>query len=244
MLIASLATYKPRIKDVLWDAVDSLADQVDYVWINLNNHPKLTDEDLEYVLNRVESYDNVFLHSVFDNYGDLSKFTQLVYEYPESGNTYLICDDDLIYPSDYAENCKRILDIEGCPLSFGGKKLKKPPYRNFRGSFKTWTHVLKGSERKHYIDLPLTCVTALRRNMLHPEIEIEPKYKNKGDVLMAKWVKQSKTNLVCPKFSEGYFKYNGKMKGKETIWDDMRQNPKVEKDLAKLLTELHNTSLI
>jgi hypothetical protein len=244
MTIASLATYKPRIKDVLWDAVDSLHKQVNKLCINLNQHPELSDQEIEFVHDCVQDYDNVYVDVCFDDYGDLSKFTQLVREFPDSENIYLICDDDLIYPKTYVEDCKYLLNYLGNPISFGGKKLKQPPYRNFRGSFETWTHVLKGCNSSHRIDLPLTCVTALKRNMLHPDIQIDRKYKNKGDVLFGKWAKESGTTITCPNFSKSYFKYNEKMSGKETIWDDMRQNPKVEKDLAKLLTDLHNTEPI
>lgn len=241
MILASIATYKPRIKDVIWDAVESLSSQVDMVFINLNTHPELTEEEIASVRHKMKSYKNVVLKLIEKDYGDLSKFTQLIEDHPNSEHTHFICDDDLVYPKDYVSSSMKLLDRLNTPLSYGGKKLKNPPYKNFRGSFKTWSHVLKGSLNEHTIDLPLTCVTVLRRNMVHQNIKIDAKYKNKGDVLFAKWAKESGVNINCPKFEGNYFKYNDKMKGKNTIWDDMVQNSSVEKDLAELLTDLHRT---
>jgi hypothetical protein len=172
--------------------------------------------------------------------GDLAKFYPLSEGWVEDGQTLFICDDDLIYPKDFSE--KGLADAAKYGIvSYGGKGLKKQVHKNFRGSWSYRRGVFEGNSNPIRIDIPLTCVTVLEVEQLNntPK-DLDIRFRNKGDILMAKWSKLACINITCPEYEKDWFKYNPKMGEKETIWDDMISNPKKEKEIAALLNEMQN----
>ena len=233
MITASLATYKPRTKEIVWDAVESLKG-VDYIFLNVNTIPALTKEEVQHIRDKASKYDNLILSFVKEDLGDLAKFIPLTNGWLESGTTHLICDDDLIYGEEYPKICEKLIKEKGCSLSFGGKVLKKKNrYKDFRTSFDTWIHAFKGGEET-YIDLPLTAVTSLDPGMLK-NVELNLEFKNKGDMLYSLWCREKGVKILSPKFGTEYFKYNEKMGNTETIWDTMKTEG--EKSQAKILNK-------
>lgn len=92
---ASIASYPPR-QDMLRDTINSLIDQVDHLFIYLNNY----EHPPEFILKLRSKYKN--LHYIVDtnsSHRAAAKFYWL--QWHEC--YWLICDDDIIYPKNYAK---------------------------------------------------------------------------------------------------------------------------------------------
>ena len=251
--IAMLATYQPRFTKIVWDAVMSLAPQVDCIYITIN-YPYTESE--KYIFEKsamgVEEQTRtpVILKWLKEDIGDLAKFWPLVNVNFREDKTILICDDDLIYPGDYVARITEWIDggekeTNHPYLSFGGKKLKSElPYNTWKASWQKRISVFKGIELAEEIDIPLTGVTAFKRGSMARKLNYDLRFRNNGDLLMAKWARQSGATLICPAFAEGWLKYNSRMGNKQTIWDDMNASPEIQERTADLATEVMQTPII
>ena len=92
---AAIASYPPR-QDLLRDAINSLIDQVDHLFIYLNNY----EHPPEFILDLRTKYNN--LHYIVDT--NSSHRAAAKFYWLQLHECYwLICDDDIIYPKDYAK---------------------------------------------------------------------------------------------------------------------------------------------
>jgi len=91
---AAIATYPPRI-NVLPKAVDSLIDQVDHLYVYLNNYRDVPEFILNHPLRKKISY-------VLDSASE-KRAAAKFYWVNKIRGIHLTCDDDIIYPSDYVK---------------------------------------------------------------------------------------------------------------------------------------------
>lgn len=258
MTIATLATYHKRIYTIVWDAVRSLADQVDEIHININ--PPIDDLQRWRIEQMVQSISEkhiarIIVHYMDEDLGDLAKFYPLTH--PEEcsiSNTdlILICDDDIIYPPDYAETMRSHLPpcsmspAEGQEfiISLGGKVLGGGSrFDGFRTSWKQRIGFFEPVEREQLVHIPLTAGVAMLGGHLCYGFDIDTRFRNKGDILLAKYCKEQDIAIVCPAKPADWCKYNPQMAQAETIWGTMLANPEQERDIAVLLNEIFRTPL-
>jgi hypothetical protein len=110
LIMAQIASIPSRV-EMLKKTVESLRPQVDHVFVGLNNYSFTPD-----FLNEGE-------YKHFDNStGDAVKF----YDVENFNGYFLSCDDDLIYPSNYALTITAAVDKYDSIISFHGKKYTRP----------------------------------------------------------------------------------------------------------------------
>lgn len=124
---ASLATYPPRA-EVLRSTVAQLAKQVDRVHVYANGYAD-SSPDLAWI----EGYDNVVLHAGNDCAGDLGDVGKF-WRSGDAGTVQLHCDDDIVYPDDYAERMVQAVERTNRKAVVGvhGVLLLKPFWSYFR----------------------------------------------------------------------------------------------------------------
>lgn len=119
MIVAGVATLPDRV-DLLAQTVASLRPQVDLIHVFLNGHAKvpaylIDDPRVSWTLSPSNTGDTAKFHWGFNN------------PRPDPSTYVLTCDDDLIYPSDYAKTL--VLHCEatgGDPVGVLGGILREP----------------------------------------------------------------------------------------------------------------------
>ena len=247
--IATLATYRPRFDKIVWQTVESLLPQCDEVHININP-PYTIAEKAAFVARRdklnsltgKENKGRVILNFLQVDIGDLGKFYPLMVYYVHPSSIILTCDDDLIYPSDYAATILPRIYDRFAVLSFGGKRLyKKLPYDNWPNCIIDSTSIWIGSSHEKQVHIPMSGVSAFERWVLRPKLEIDVRYRNNADLQLALWARQDKAEVICTHFARGWFdydRYNQYMANQDTIWSEMNDSAKIQSKTAQLATEV------
>lgn len=247
-VIALMATYQPRFTKIVWDAVMSLAPQVDIIYLTVNNPYTPAEKHLlEMAAAGVHEQTGTTVHLTFllRDLGDLAKLWMLKHlAHMSPDTTILVCDDDLIYPADYADTTVRhLMSLHSngcCPyISYGGKQLlAKRPYTGWKESWARRVSVFGGNEVESIINIPLTGVTAFKLGQLLIPLNLDNRYRNNSDLLMAMWARRCRMFLTCPAFAKNWITYNSRMSNKATIWGDMLASPEIQKLTAALATEV------
>jgi len=239
MRIASIATYRDRL-EVLPDAINSLAPQVDLVQIYFNG--ELGWGEFR-TLGEKLNHKNWKLNIVEDQ-ADLSKFNA-IFDYPE--DIIFLCDDDLIYRDRYISRMERCLlhsqFIGSDVISLGGKVLKEGDELMNANNYKACCSKRYGCFMpnpeivfSNTLDIPLSGATVLQAKHFQ-DCVIDPKYKYAADIQLFKWCRD-KDLLIKRAFNcnKRLASYSPKMKGKETIFNSFTQ-PKAD-HVAKLIKEI------
>lgn len=207
-----MATYEMRY-DVVVDAIGSLYSQADKIIVADNDkrldcytnskvqivHPK---EDLQDVNKFIWLFeDKIFMDAIL-NY-------DLIH----------MVDDDLIYPSDYA-NKMRLAKSLSCPVCLHGKMISEHKGR-------LWDYrmgSLNNSDADRFLNVPGTgCLTITEKQaMLLKRAHIpgeEVEFIGGADFFAAHLIARCELPILGIKHSEGYLKYNDLMKGKATLWN-------------------------
>lgn len=245
--IALMATYQPRFTKIVWDAVVSLAPQVDAVHLTVN-YPYT---DAEKHLMRMtalgvkeQTGTPVILTFLKEDLGDLAKFYPMVKKEIDADTTILTVDDDIIYPQDYVTHINEWLDndlrSEKYPfVTFGGKILKSElPYKTWKESWDLRISVWEGSEAPQMVHIPLSGVSAFKRSALRDKLYYDTRYRNNGDLLLAAWVRRAGNMPMSVPFAANWFVYNPRMVNKQTIWDEVKHSPELQIKTGALATEV------
>jgi hypothetical protein len=259
-IIATMATYKPRLIKIVWDAAESLLPQVDKLYINVNPTPALDGLDTHLMQSAELELEKKYPGKLVVNYmkkdlGDLAKF----YPFKELGkskimlgadNLYLTCDDDLIYPADYvAVAIMQYQVLHSDVVSFGGKQLKgmfhTPKGKSYREMVAERISCFEGTDNAMHIDLPLSGVSVFKGGKLTQALaQVGMEYKNKADVALGQAVADIGGKCSTAKFTPQWIKYNGRMAGRPTIWDTMNQNKAFEAELVALVDKLRTKTAL
>lgn len=178
--IALIATQNKR-KDTLKMTVESLQDQVDQIII-YNNDEELTD------------------------YTDNAKFYWL-YQLPTPSYIFL-CDDDLIYPSNYIEKSIIFIERYGCIISWHGRVLQglgKHYYRDHL-MFPCLDTVLFEDGEVIKIDVCGTGVTCFRNDYFNPTDIYKADEKRMADLVFSLQASKEGKTIGLPEHEKGWIK--------------------------------------
>lgn len=189
MVIANLASIPSR-RESLIRTVKSLENQVDRIFIALNGYTDVPTEVREH-------------HHVNHrkNTGDAAKFHYYA-KAPTAGNTWLFCDDDLIYPPDYVAQC--IIHLTKHPtavLSYHGRRMFSRPVGSY---YRERSHAYRCLfDVNGYHDLGIdgtlgSGVMFFKSRTLEMNAR-DFKFKNMADIWAAKFaIEQGRKMIVCP----------------------------------------------
>lgn len=213
----------PDREEMLEKVVRSLRNQVNHVNVMLNGY-----DHTPFYLHKsgitVRHFDN--------SKGDAVKFYGL-------GNVrgYIFtCDDDLLYPEDYAdvmiaklkEHNNRVI------LTNHGRIMEDKPvsnsYTDRRGGIRnpdSKFHCLLDAPREAYLDIGGTGVMAWHSDYFFPDYEKITK-KNMADIWVHGFAREQECKILHNPHREGWIQY---LHPKHTIWDDHFENPQAQTDL-------------
>jgi hypothetical protein len=171
-IIANIATKGDR-PEQLKKTLNSLIGQVDH--INLYDNSK----------NKHDYTDNAkffYLQFLFQQFG-----TEPIY--------YLTCDDDIIYPPDYADDLKYHIDKYKCIVSYHGRVLKPTSKSYYRGH--TVYDFRQEQPKSIIVDVGGTGVMGFRTDYFNPKYIYESEYKCMSDLVFSLDAKKHNKTIVC-----------------------------------------------
>jgi len=158
LLSANLATYAARV-GLMRPTLESLVGQFDLlrVWLNDCEPPGWADE-----------FPRVVWHRGPDR-TDAGKFGFI----PQGGEYYCTCDDDIIYPPDYAERIREECDAVGPVVSFHGRYFDRFPIRSiYKGH--TRAHRCTWAGERLPLTIPGSGVACIDTNRVRLDIADDP----------------------------------------------------------------------
>lgn len=199
MRVAMIASV-PEREQMLEKTVESLRPQVDEIRVALNSYSHLPK-----FLNKAEVV-------MLDNEkGDAGK-----HYFADQFEGYLLsCDDDLIYPPDYADYMIAGVDKYKCACSLHGRVYKFRPIINFQMMFMGYP-CLSTVQLDTGVDIGGTGVMCWHTDILKIRYE-DFKSKNMSDLWFAKQCIEQGVKIMCLAHGGDYLKYQGPT---WTIWDE------------------------
>lgn len=206
----------PARENMLYHTVSSLVGQVNKVRVMLNGYKRIPDYFNSTEFNEVAE---VFL--LDNSLGDAAKF------YPGYKDGFLLtCDDDLVYPPDYAKVMTAHVEKFKCIISLHGRKMNPRPVSNSYTDRKATYHCLDDVKNFHIVDIAGTGVMALHTADFVPTIS-KMKVKNMADIWIAAQAYDKNMILMVAPHACGWLKYQAP-EIKNTIWGQQFKNPKLQ----------------
>lgn len=158
---------------------------------------KLTVESLINQCDELYIYDN----RAGIDYTDLSKFYRLS-ELSESCY-YFSADDDIIYPPDYIEHTRQLIDKYGTIITYHGRRLTGDLNKYYKGRHTVYD--FRGTQDQDlFVDVGGTGVMGFRTDLFNPVgIHLEP-YKCMSDLVLSRWAKNENQKIVCAKRKQNW----------------------------------------
>ncbi len=207
MITASLTTLPDRTK-ALKETVKSLLPQVDKLNVYLHGYKEMP-----------QFLKNKKIEVAFDlehgDRGDIDKMTWC----DEVKGYHLICDDDLIYPPDYAKKMVKAIDLynKKALVSFHGSILKRLPiakYYEDRLVFPCLGNVKDNQEISIIGTGTLGYHSTIRMN----RIDLKDKLPNMLDIHVSIWAKENKIKTYVIAHKEGWIKHSKHIDMDKTIF--------------------------
>ncbi len=143
---------------------------------------------------------------VYDNtgrtdYTDLSKFYRLS-ELSESCY-YFTADNDIIYPPDFIERTKELIDKYGTIITYHGRRLTGDLNKYYKGRHTVYD--FRGAQDQDlFVDVGGTGVMGFRTDLFNPVgIHLEP-YKCMSDLVLSLEAKKQNQKIVCAKRKQNW----------------------------------------
>lgn len=209
MIIAGIASMAKRHASLI-DTVNSLTPQVDMVHVYCEpGHPaQLTD------FNDPSAVELIGPDEYGEDMGDAGKFYRAG-DYPDA--FYLSCDDDLIYPEDYAETVTDAITSYGgrVIVGFHGVIMKKNPTHYYRD--RTVYHGLGDVEEDKYVHIIGTCSCGFHTKHV-PLKYSDFRSKNIADIWISLYAQDNQVPVVCLGHDGGWIVHTCKIDHKETLF--------------------------
>lgn len=227
---ANYATFNnPARLKALKQSIESIIDQVDIVRVRFNheNGAEMLEAYLGAQLTaRIEIFSGPDLT-------DLSKFHGLQFYQNEY---FFTCDDDIIFPRNYVEFTKKMIEKHRCIVTYNGRVLVK------ENAYYGGKHFMFDYRREQTsdirVDVPGTGVMAFRTDYFCPVEVLESPYRKMADLVFALEAKMNKKQIICLRRSAGWLK-GIHLQG---IWHEFNQgrNRKPEINQVKLMKQIIN----
>lgn len=174
--VVSIATKGDR-PEQLEKTIDSLIKQCTDMYIYYNND----DENIDYT--------------------DLSKFWFLSEQ--KEPCYYFSCDDDIIYPPDYIEHTKNLIDKYGTIITYHGRRLTGDLNKYYKGRHTVYD--FRGAQDLDvFVDVGGTGVMGFRTDLFNPVgIHLQP-YKCMSDLVLSLEAKKQNQKIVCAKRKQNW----------------------------------------
>jgi len=172
MITAQIASLPARV-ETLRLTVNSLIDQVDLLFVGLNNYVAVPDF--------LENNRKIISILMDNSLGDAAKF----YDIDQRSGYVLTCDDDLVYPPGYVEKMIDGVKRHGGIVSLLGKRYDKRPINSFRSGYTALYRCLSRVPADHEVHLGGTGAMALHTDNIKLSIEDFPR-PNMADIWVAK----------------------------------------------------------
>ena len=206
MITANFATHKARRKWVD-KAINSVINQVDLVRVYYNDYTPKKRNDIVQITGK--------------DLTDRGKF----FTWGED-ETFLSCDDDILYPQDYVKDITDGLNRHPeCIVSYHGRKLLGKGRNYYRGH--KGYHCMGNVENDVQIDVPGTGVMAFNTSYFEPDNLRE--YDKMVDILIALEAKNEGVPVWCLKHRQGWIKILTNVKD---IYSEMVGNCDIQSRLA------------
>jgi len=179
--------------ETLEKTVASLIDQVDMLFVALNDYEKAP----AFLENNRK-----IVYALMDNsFGDGAKF----YDVDQRNGYVLTCDDDLIYPHNYAEYMISGVKKHGGIVSLLGKKYGRPA-RGYRGGYTQIFRVLNPVAADHVVDVGGTGAMCFHTDEFKITMDAFEK-KNMADLWVAKAAAEQGVKITALKHAKRYVKH-------------------------------------
>ena len=212
---ASLATIVER-QESLKETVKSLLPQVDRLNVYLHGYtptaiPKFLKNPKIQILYDVE-------------WGDLGDIDKLAW-IDETKGYHLICDDDLIYPKDYAKKMVEAIDRydKKAIVSFHGTVVRKLPIATYYQDRDVYPCLL-GVTGDAPIDLPGTGVMGYHSDCGFTKADFRKEMPNMLDIHVGLWAKRNNIPLYVIAHPTNWIKHSEKVDLNKTIYAAMVNN--------------------
>jgi hypothetical protein len=203
--IAQVASLPARV-ETLEKTINSLLPQVDMIFVALNGHDMVPP---------FLHHDKI-VHALMDNsLGDAAKF----YDVDQRNGYVLTCDDDLVYPPDYAQYMIDGVKRHGGIVSLLGKRYDNRPICSFRSGYTKLYKALTNVPEDHVVHLGGTGVMAFHTDDFKVTMDMFEK-PNMADIWIGKAAAEQGvkiTALAHPARYVGHDRYS------DRIWITMRK---------------------
>lgn len=206
MIVAGIATIPSRIEQVK-KTIESLASQVDWIHLCLNNFIAIPD----FLKGEIDGYDNVLC--VITQGSDEQKFRQV------EGDIYLSCDDDLCYPPNYVQVIKDRLEHYDI-ISFHGRNFNAFPIQSYYKSAGSKYRCLDKVSSDVYVQVGGTGCMAFKPQKFSVTLADFPS-KYMADVHLAIKARKENKRIMCIAHEANWIKYQPVS---NTIYDRFRDN--------------------
>lgn len=231
-IIAGMATMPGR-EAVVHDAVASLMPQVDRIYLTAN--PGFDKEKAG-----IKNAAKVYFYQSSKDFGDAAKFRDLgfcQFKLPH-GFYFLSCDDDLIYPRDYAEVLLSDLDQLGGVVGLHGVRLKHPVKSYYRD--REVFHFRHKQFSAHGVDILGTGVCAWDSTSVgFTMADTDAAYPNMGDLHLAAYCKRNGIPMTVAPHRTDWVKQNPKTDLENTIYAQSKGKDQLQTELIKKVWENH-----
>lgn len=218
MKIAQIASLPDRVK-LLKQTIESLEPQMDRIFVYLNNY-----KDIPRFINKSGK---VFGILCDNTHGDAAKFTD-VEQY--KGAYIFTCDDDLFYPSDYADTMIEGVNRYRCPVSLHGVVFRQLPIEDYYNDpNKVKYHCLKDVDHDIQAHVVGTGVLCYKHEHV-PGLSLKDfELRNMADLWFSRYCKMRGIATVVLKHKANYLKY---LHPSRTIWGQHVNNCEIQTDLV------------
>lgn len=202
----------PERKEQLIKTIDSLINQVDVVNVCLNNY---TENPYPHEKVNILYSDNT--------HGDAGKF--LFLEFFEG--YYFTADDDLIYPANYIEETKILIDKYNI-VSYHGRTFPQFPIESYYKTPSIRNRCLDEHKYTEPVHIPGTGVLGFNTKFFKPPFSIF-KRSNMADVWIGCYAKEHNINIWGLKHDATFLKYQSVP---NTIWENKVDDCEYETEIV------------
>lgn len=221
-VVAGMATFPKRFEASL-EAINSIAPQVNTLMVCVNGDEFYETEErykLELphgVLRRV-----VFYAPKYDmtDAGKFAAYNAPIYDY------LLTCDDDLIYPKNYAKSIVNSAEKYGCPVSYHGYNLE--PGLSYRRARRDKIHCLHPAMEDGEREVIGTGVACWPKWSLGAWLDLDTWAPKMADLNAAQVAQAVGTKMVALKHLGQWILHSEKVNRAETIWAEVEKDDRAQ----------------